>query len=191
MRWQSERMIHTSLIRAVAIVLLSAVLGACGFQLRGSHDYPFKRLYIAGAPTEAMRTQMKRMIEAGSDTKVLDKPAGADAILTLSSGQGQGALSFNTAGVVQEYVLNTSVSYTLTTPTGTVLIGLSSINVNRSMTYSDTYALAKYNEATLLYNDMNSDIAEQLVQRLQVVRTLQGSQVPSAINRAPLPTPPL
>ena len=60
------------------------------------------------------------------------------------------------------------------------------------MTYSNTYALAKYSEATLLYNDMNSDIAEQLVQRLQVVRTLQGSpQVAPIMSRAPLPTPPL
>lgn len=176
----------------ISIVVSVLLLGGCGFQLRGSHDYPFKHLYIANAPSQEFRARLKRLVEAGSDTVVLPTPAGADAILSMSSGTGQSVLSYDKTGVAQEYVLTASVGYSLITPSGTVLIPTSVINVNRAMTYSNKYALAKQSEADLLQRDMYSDIADQLLRRLDVVRTLNPSEpVPGVAPRAPLPTPPL
>lgn len=181
---------------AIAILTLGSLLiGGCGFKLQGSHNFVFKRLYIAGASSEEMRIYMKRMIEAGSDTKVLDSPKGADATLSMSFGRGQNALSFDINGVVQEYQLTTTVRYTLVAANGSTLIPDSSLSVNRAMSYSNQYALAKQTESTLLYRDMDSDIAEQLLRRLDVVHTLTPSDpdetVPVVRSRAPLPTPPL
>lgn len=181
-----------NLIQAMWIVVASLLLGACGFQLQGNHDYPFKRLYIVGGTPE-MTAYMKRSIQGGSDTVVLDKPDGADATLTMAFGRGQSALSFNINGVVQEYVLTASVNYTLTGANGAALIPPSGISVNRAMSYSNTYALAKQNEAVILNRDMDSDIADQILRRLAVVRTMDPAEstVPAVRSRAPLPTPPL
>lgn len=182
--------------QAVLVTCAAVMLNACGFQLQGNHDYPFKRLYITGAPSQEMATRLKRLIEAGSDTKVVKSPVGADAILSMSSGRGQNALSFDINGVVQEYQLTDTISYGLSTPGGDVLISTSSISVNRAMSYSDQYANAKQNEADVLNRDMDNDIADQLLRRLEVVKTLTPEDTPDGTvrgvgTRAPLPTPPL
>jgi LPS-assembly lipoprotein len=191
-----EGIVKKSLFQAVLMTCAALMLNACGFALQGNHEYPFKRLYITGAPSEEMSTRLKRLIEAGSDTRVVKTAVGADAILSMSAGRGQNSLSFDINGVTQEYQLTDTISYSLSTPGGDVLIPASSISVNRAMSYSDQYANAKQNEADVLNRDMDSDIADQLLRRLQVVRSLTPEDTPDGTvpgigTRAPLPTPPL
>jgi LPS-assembly lipoprotein len=75
-----------------------------------------------------------------------------------------------------------------------LLINPSIIALNRALTYSDQYTLAKSQEAELLYRDMQNDAVDQLTRRLAVVRSLHPSpseQAPGIAPRAPLPVPPL
>ncbi|MDR5780285.1 LPS assembly lipoprotein LptE [Caballeronia sp. LZ065] len=177
----------------VALLGGAAVLSACGFQLRGQQDYAFKRLAISGGPPQ-MVARLERMIQGGSDTVVVKAVEKPDATLRLAEGQGMRTLSLNAQGVVQEYELVYNVSYSLIGADGTLLIPPSVIALNRSMTYSDQYTLAKSQEATLLYNDMRNDAVDQLTRRLATVRSLHpapGEQTPGVAPRAPLPVPPL
>lgn len=177
----------------LAISAATLLLSACGFQLRGTQNFPFKRLRIVGAPPE-MLARFRRMVEGGSDTVVVTAPANgpADAVLSLSPGRSQNSLSLNAEGQVQEFELVYSVSYTLTAANGAVLIPPSVLNLNRSMIYSDQYALAKQQEAELLYRDMQNDAVDQLMRRLASVKSLAPTRnpVPAVAPRAPLPTPP-
>jgi LPS-assembly lipoprotein len=171
----------------------AAALSACGFQLRGQQEYAFKRLAITGG-APLMVARLERMVEGGSDTVIVKASEKPDATLNLSEGQGMRTLSLNSAGVVQEYELVYSVNYALYGADGTLLIPPSSIALNRSMTYSDQYTLAKGQEATLLYNDMRFDAVDQLTRRLATVRSLHpapGDLTPGVMPRAPLPVPPL
>jgi len=169
------------------------VLSACGFQLRGQQDYPFKRLAIAGGPP-AFVGRLTRMVQGGSDTVVVNSAANADAILRVSETRGFSVLTMNSFGVVEEYQLNYSLNYTLVGADGTVLIPGSSIALNRAMTYSDQYSQSKSAESDLLFADMQNDAVDQLTRRLAVVRSLHpapGQQAPGVSPRAPLPPPPL
>ncbi|RFU45807.1 LPS assembly lipoprotein LptE [Paraburkholderia sp. DHOC27] len=169
------------------------MLSACGFQLRGQQDYPFKRLAVTGAPP-AFLGRLSRVIQGGSDTVVVTSPGNADAILHVSEGLGNSVLTMNSLGVVEEYQLNYTLSYTLVGADGTQLIPPSNIALNRAMTYSDQYANSKFAEADLLYADMRNDAVDQLTRRLGVVRSLHpapGQGVPGVSPRAPLPPPPL
>jgi LPS-assembly lipoprotein len=171
----------------------ASLLSACGFQLRGQQDYAFKRLAVMGGVPQ-MVARLERMVEGGSDTVIVKPWEKPDATLRLSEGQGQRTLSLNAQGVVQEYELVYNVTYSLIGADGTLLIPPSMIALNRSMTYSDQYTLAKQSEATLLYNDMRNDAVDQLTRRLAAVRSLHpapGEQTPGVAPRAPLPTPPL
>jgi LPS-assembly lipoprotein len=171
----------------------AAALSACGFQLRGQQDYAFKRLAITGGAPQ-MVARLERMVEGGSDTVIVKPYEKPDATLNLSEGQGMRTLSLNAQGVVQEYELVYNVNYSLYGADGTLLIPPSSIALNRSMTYSDQYTLAKGQEATLLYNDMRFDAVDQLTRRLATVRSLHptaAEQTPGVAPRAPLPVPPL
>ena len=177
----------------LALVCGTAVLAACGFQLRGQENYAFKRLAITGAPP-LVAARLTRMIEGGSDTVVVQSPSNADAILTVSEGRGQQVLTLNLAGVAEEYELVYSLSYSLSGVDGTPLIPPSSIVLNRAMTYSTQYATAKAQESDLLYVDMENDAVDQLTRRLATVHSLHpapGQQTPGVGQRAPLPPPPL
>jgi LPS-assembly lipoprotein len=169
------------------------VLSACGFQLRGQQDYPFKRLAVVGSQP-AFLGRLSRMVQGGSDTVIVSSPANADAILRVSESLGNSVLTMNSLGVVEEYQLNYTLNYTLLAADGTVLIPGSVISLNRAMTYSDQYSQSKSAEADLLYADMRSDAVDQLTRRLSVVHSLHpgpGQQVPAVSPRAPLPPPPL
>jgi LPS-assembly lipoprotein len=177
----------------LALVGGAAALSACGFQLRGQQDYAFKRLAITGG-TPQMVARLERMVQGGSDTVIVKPYEKPDATLNLSEGQGLRTLSLNAQGVVQEYELVYNVNYSLMGADGTLLIPPSAIILNRSMTYSDQYTLAKSQESTLLYNDMRNDAVDQLTRRLATVRSLHpapGEQTPGVAPRAPRPVPPL
>jgi LPS-assembly lipoprotein len=186
---------QASLSRRSFLTLLggAAMLSACGFQLRGQQDYAFKRLAITGG-TPQMVARLERMVQGGSDTVIVKPFEKPDATLNLSEGTGLRTLSLNAQGVIQEYELILTLNYTLLGADGTLLIPPSSIALNRSMTYSDQYTLAKAQESTLLFNDMRNDAVDQLTRRLATVRSLHpapGEQTPGVAPRAPLPVPPL
>jgi LPS-assembly lipoprotein len=169
------------------------LLSACGFQLRGQQDYPFKRLAVTGAPP-AFLGRLTRMVQGGSDSVIVSSAANADAVLSVSETLGTSVLTMNSLGVVEEYQLNYTLSYTLVGTDGTQLIPPSVIALNRAMTYSDQYSQSKSAEADLLYADMRSDAVDQLTRRLGVVHTLHpgpGQEAPAVAPRAPLPPPPL
>jgi LPS-assembly lipoprotein len=186
---------QASLSRRSFLTLLggAALLSACGFQLRGQQDYAFKRLAISGG-TPQMVARLERMVQGGSDTVIVKPFEKPDATLNLAEGTGLRTLSLNAQGVIQEYELVFTLNYTLLGADGTMLIPPSVIALNRSMTYSDQYTLAKAQESTLLYNDMRNDAVDQLTRRLATVRSLHpapGEQTPGVNPRAPLPVPPL
>jgi len=168
-------------------------LSACGFQLRGQEDFPFKRLAIVGAHTP-LNARITRLVEGGSDTVIVSSPTNADAVLHVSEGRGLSTLTLNSLGVVQEYQVNYTLSFTLIGADGRVLLRPSAISLNRAMTYSDQYSQAKVAEADLLWTDMQNDAVDQLLRRLAAVHTLTpapGQEVPGVAPGAPLPPPPL
>ncbi len=180
--------------RSFLMVLGSAVaLSACGFQLRGQQNYAFKHLLIVGGPPP-VQARLTRLVEAGSDTKIVTRADEADAVLNMSEARGLSTLTLNQYGTAQEYALNYSMIYTLSAKDGTVLIPPSVIALNRAMTYSDQYTNAKAQEAENLYADMRSDAVDQLLRRLAIVHSLNPAPqdvVPGVSPRAPLPPPPL
>lgn len=176
--------------RLLLILASSAVLLAgCGFHLQGQQDYPFKRLYLA-TTQDPLTARVKRLIEGGSDTVVVSQGGDAQATLTVSESPGERTLTINSTGLAQEYELTDTFSYSLVAADGTTLIPPSSLVLNRSMTYSDQFFLAKSTEANLLYDDMRKDAADQIVRRLGMVRSLKQS-IPAVNHSGPLPTPPL
>jgi len=175
-------------VAAVAALLLSA----CGFQLRGEQDYVFKRLAVVGA-LPPVQARLERMVQGGSNTRIVKPGQDPDATLTLSEVRSSGVLTINAQGVAEEYVLDYTITYRLVGKDGALLLPPSSIRLNRSMTYSTQYALAKSQESDLLFLDMQNDAVDQLMRRLAAVRSLHpvDGGVRGVSPRAPLPPPPI
>ncbi|WP_246583194.1 LPS assembly lipoprotein LptE [Candidatus Vallotia tarda] len=147
------------------VVLL---LSGCGFQLRGNYSFPFKRLALIGLGIE-LSTKIQRMVESGSQTRIVRGVDSADAILSISEERSAIAVSRNVDGHVDQYKLNYTMSYQLLNSDGAVLLPPSTLHLNRLMSYSDQYILAKSQECDLLYRDMSSDALRQLLWRIGTV----------------------
>ena len=70
-------------MRALIPVLLALLLAACGFQLRGAAKLPFETLYVPNA-TSGIALDLKRRLQAGSGTRVVDDAKTAQALLQFT-----------------------------------------------------------------------------------------------------------
>ena len=154
----------SSLIPLIAALLLSA----CGFQPRGAATLPFDTLYVEAPRGSLFATQLRRVIGAGSKTKITDTPASADATLQLLTElREKEILSLSAGGRVRELQLRYRVQYQVYDKNKKVITPPSEIVLRRDFSFNDQDQLSKESEEALLYRDMQTDAVQQLVRRLQ------------------------
>ncbi|VVE30496.1 LPS-assembly lipoprotein LptE [Pandoraea cepalis] len=156
----------------IALLGWALVLSACGFQLRGASEYAFHRLYISGGGQ--MATDISRYIRYGSkDTVVVTEPKDADARLEfVNTTSSRTAISLDANGQAREYELRSSFTFQLVTPDGTPIIPLSTIRLTRNLPYSDNETTARDAEGALLNRDMQKDAVDQIIRRMEAVKSL-------------------
>ena len=147
-------------------------LAGCGFHLRGQAELPFETLHIPGA--NPLAVELRRNVSAASKTRLVDNPDGAQAVLGFTTEvRDKVILSFTSAGKVNEYRLRYRVAFRVTDPKGAqVFLPTSEILLTRDMAYSDAQVLAKENEETLLYRDMQTDMVQQILRRLVAAKPM-------------------
>jgi LPS-assembly lipoprotein len=167
-------------LRVALLPLIAGVclLAGCGFQLRGQASLPFDRVFVQVPPASVFGNDLKRAIRSGTQTRVVDRADGADAVLQiLTEVRERQILSLSGSGRVREFQLRYRVSYRLNDPSGTrEFIGPSEILLKRDLTYNDSDVLAKAGEEELLYRDMQSDAVQLLMRRLQAARIDAGTK---------------
>ncbi len=156
----------------IALLGCALVLSACGFQLRGSSEYAFHRLYISGGGQ--MATDISRYIRYGSKgTVVVTNPKDADARLEIvNSTNSRTAVSLDSTGQAREYEMRSAFTFQLVTPDGRPIIPLNTIRLTRNLPYSDSETTARDTEAALLNRDMQKDAVDQIIRRMEAVKSL-------------------
>lgn len=152
------------------IILMSAtmLIPSCGFQLRGPATLPFSTLYVQSAQTSQFATQLRRVIGAGSGTRITNSPEEADATLQiLNELREKEILSLSGGGRVREFQLRYRVAYQLVGKNKTVLAPPAEIILRRDFSFNDQDQISKESEEALLYRDMQTDAVQQLLRRLQ------------------------
>jgi len=154
-----------------ALAPLVFLLAACGFQLRGATDLPYETLYMPNA-TSGIALELKRHLQSGSGTRVVDDPKAAQALLQFTEEtRAKDILALNTAGRVREYRLLYRVSFRVADGKGGEFLPSNTITLARDITYDDTVALAKETEEQLLFRDMQADMVQQILRRLTSARS--------------------
>ena len=146
-------------------------LAACGFQLRGVAPLPFNSVFVQAAPTSQFALQLKRAVQAGSGTRIAERPEQAEVILQIMNElQEKQILSLSGGGRVSEFQLRYRISYRLTDGQNREHIPASEIALKRDYSFNDEQALSKEAEEALLYRDMRNDAVQQMVRRLQAAK---------------------
>ncbi len=157
----------------VFVAVLVLFLSACGFQLRGTAALPFDTLYIANmsggttSTSSGVALDLKRNIQGGTRTKVVDNVQSAQARLELSGEtKFRNILSLSGAGRVRELQLIYRINLRVHDGKGGEFVPLTTLSIARDLTYNDTDVLAKEAEEASIYREMQTDLVQQILRRL-------------------------
>ena len=158
------------LLSVVLVLSLSVSLSACGFQLRGTASLPFETLYIPKS-NSGVALDLKRNIQSGTRTRVVDDEKSAQALLDLSGEtKFRNILSLSGAGRVRELQLVLRVNLRVHDGKGGEFVPLTTLSITRDLTYNDTDVLAKELEEAAIYREMQSDLVQQILRRLSAAQ---------------------
>ena len=156
--------------RNALVVALLLTLTACGFRLRGTANVPFETLYLPGA-TGGIALDLKRNIQVGTNAKVVDDAAKAEAVLQFTEETKQKeVLSLTGTGKVREFQLRYRVGFRVHDGKGGDYVPQSTIQLTRDVTFNDTEILAKEQEEQILFRDMQTDMVQQILRRLAAAK---------------------
>lgn len=154
-------------MRSALALALALLLAGCGFQLRGTAALPFDTLFVPPANVPGVALDLKRSIQSGTHTAVVDDPKKAQAILEFSQEtREKEILSIAANGRVREFQLRYRVAFRVHDGKGGEFLPLNTVQLTRDVTFNDSDVLAKESEEQLLYRDMQFDMVQQIMRRL-------------------------
>lgn len=163
----------------LSLMALAPLVSACGFRLRGVPDFRFSSIYLdAAARSNVARELERNLATAGDKLKVLRAPRRPDEAQVVWKLLGERreriVISKNAAGQVRELTLRYHMTFSLTGADGAEWIMPTELELERDLSYDENLALAKEQEAEVLYKTMQSDLVQQ------VMRRLSSAQPPAA-----------
>ncbi len=159
-------------IQFLGVLLLTTMLAACGFHLRGSYELPahLSPLYI---DKESMSLQLFRELRSSlklSGAELMEDAAEAASVLEVEfEQQTRDVISVDSLGRAREYRLIYRLTFSLQTGEDTAIDG-SRIELTRNLLFNPETVLGVAEETELIYNDMIADTARQIVQRMQALK---------------------
>lgn len=164
-------------MKTLTALFCAMLLASCGFQLRGAANLPFETLYVQAPAGSQFAAQFRRVVAAGSATRVVDSAKEAAAtLIVISELREKSILSLSGTGRVREFQLRYRMSYRMLDNKAVEILPATEIALTRDFSFNDQDTLSKESEEALLFRDMQNDAVQQLVRRLQVAKfSRQGS----------------
>jgi LPS-assembly lipoprotein len=152
----------------------AVTLPGCGFALKRAPELSFKTIQLTGfAPRSPLAAELKMNLEASPTTRVVESVGEAQVVLqALSEAREKVVVAQTSANQIREFELRLRFNFRVRSGTGKDLIPDSEILLRRSLTYTESAALAKEQEEAFLYRAMQSDIVSQVLRRLASIRLL-------------------
>ena len=158
-------------LQALTAAGTAAALSGCGFKLRQAPNFAFKTLFMVTAVNSPLALQLRRQLEGSGQVKVVEQPGQAQVWLEVPLEQRERAVvGLNTNGEVRELQIRYRVRFRMRAADGRELIEESEVLREMDVSYSETQALAKEAEIDMLYKSMQSDVVNQMMRRLALVR---------------------
>lgn len=165
------------------LAVLILLCAGCGFTLKKPVDIPFTSIYGNFQEQTPFGQSLRKVILATGKVELITDPKKinqAQVILEVVHEQKDKIILGRTAaGTVNAYRLRMLVTFKLRTQNGDELIPESDIALYRDISFNETIVLSKEGEEQLLYRNMQTDIAEQMMRRVASVGRQMGSIAPT------------
>lgn len=162
--------------RNLLVIGLATLLSACGFQLRGTGDVQFalKELDVSARNAYGDTIKDVRDVLQNNDVRVYP---GAPYRLVLSNEQeDRRAASFTSSARTAEYQLNKTLDYEIRGSKDLLLLS-DKLEAQRFYTQDGNNLIGGDQEAAQIRQEMNRELIQQLVQRLQQISPEQLDQL--------------
>ena len=160
--------------RTLLLAAAPLALAGCGFALRKAPTFGFHSIDLALPAGSGLGVELRRQLEGTGQIEVITDAARkgkADVVLESAGEQRERiVVSRTSAGLVTEYQLRMRFTFKVRTPAGRELLPSTEITRQIDQSYSETAALSKEQEALMLYQNMQSDIVQQVMRRLATVK---------------------
>ena len=157
-----------SQLRILVALIFIGTLTACGFHLRGDVSLPYKSIYFGLPANSVLGAKLKLNIKSSKGTEIADTEKEAEAIFRqVQEKREKIILSVNNLGRVREYQLRLTYVFRLVDIKGRDLAPLNEIVMVRDVSFNDSAVLAKEQEELMLWEDMQTDLVQQVLRRLQ------------------------
>ena len=159
-----------TILIAVTLGLVAVLASGCGFKIRGFDlGIPFKTVAIQG--DGGVANEIRQMLYGQPKVKVVQKSVEAEAVLiVMSQALDRTVVAFSSSGRPREIQLRMRVSYRVTDGLAVELSSPQDLIQTRDITVSESEALAMTSAETFMIDDMQRDIAQQLIRRLRSVK---------------------
>ena len=148
-------------------ILISTLLSACGFQLRGSFESNFDSIYISGGTKGFTKILKKRVKQAG--IKIKSSSEAERSVEIISDTFTKKILSIGGDGKVREYEVKYQVSYRFKSQDGEWSKPID-LEVMREYAYDDDDLLAKGAEEATLLKGMKDQIIRTMVSQISLIK---------------------
>ena len=156
-------------MRFLLLGIMSVLISACGFQLRGVAKLPFETMYVEASDTSPIGNDLRRALKS-SNVRLTNSAAEAQAVVQLlGETREKIILSLSGGGRVREYQLRMRVSFRVYGLNNKELLAPTEIVLLRDLSYDDTQILAKESEEALLFRDIQNDAVQQIMRRVSAV----------------------
>jgi LPS-assembly lipoprotein len=157
-------------MRWVNLLMLTLLLSACGFHLRGHHQQDvklaFQSVYIKSASETSFVADLRNALIFNKVT-VSERPeTGVLTLEIISESTDKQILAMSSAGKIREFQLQYRVKLRAYDVQLLNWLPEEEIVLVRTLTFDDAQVLAKEQEEALLYKDMRADAVMQALRRL-------------------------
>jgi len=153
--------------RSGLLLALALLLSACGFHLRGAFELPYRTFHVALPPETERGAELRRQIRAHQPEILVEDIQAADGVFReIRYEQDRIIAALNAEGQAREYQLRLSYAFRVEDNKGAPLSPVYEIVLTREVTYDDNQRLAKDQEERFLWDNMNKDLAAQILRRL-------------------------
>jgi len=156
---------------ALILACSSPAFVACGFHLRGAATYTFETIFVSATGSPVLGNILRKALVDTGSARVVDDPKAAQVIIDIPQVvDDKHVLSLSQSGAVREYELVKRVSFRLHDADGNDWLPAGELVVRRTYTFNETEVLARDAQEQRLLREMQQDVVQQLVRRLEAAR---------------------
>jgi len=153
--------------RSGLLLGLGLLLSACGFHLRSAFELPYRTFYVALSPETEHGAELRRQIRAHQPEILVEDIRVADGVFReIRYDKERIIAALNAEGRAREYQLRLSYAFRVEDNKGAPLTPVYEIVLTREVTYDDNQRLSKAQEELFLWDNINKDLAAQILRRL-------------------------